>query len=151
MPLADTVHFPKGCLRLSVPGHWCPTTRADMFQEVKLSLSWCGRRRMNTGHMNMTSLGYIPVCWPEIDTRRFRCFCYMPSRASGISGFPEIIFHFLMWGEQKRERWREHTENNLWLNPERLGNLHWFWWAQLKRALSESWEGLPGQPWIFLK
>lgn len=43
MPLVDTISPPKGYLWLSVLGYWCPTTCADIFQEVKLSLSRSGR------------------------------------------------------------------------------------------------------------
>lgn len=63
MPLVDTVRPPKGCLGLSVLGHWSPTTCADVLQEVKLLLHDVEEERhMNTWHMDVASLGSFPVC-----------------------------------------------------------------------------------------
>lgn len=44
----------------------------------------------------------------------------MPSKASGISGFPENIFHFLMQGEQKEKVRRTHKKRSL-IKPRKVG------------------------------
>lgn len=122
MPLVDTIRPPKGCLWLSVLGHWCPTTCADVLQEVKLSLSGRGRGKTYERMAHERTWTRLPSSLFQrvglkLATKGSPCFCYVPS---GISGFPENIFHLLMQGEQKQEG-EENTQKRSLIKPRKFG------------------------------
>lgn len=85
----------------------------------------------------------------KLVTKESPCFCYVPSKASGISGFPENIFHFLMQGEQKWEG-EENTWKRSLIKPRK------FWGIcidsdGLNSGPELNWKDLARQPWIFLR
>lgn len=148
MPLVDTISPPKGYLWLSVLGYWCPTTCADISQEVKLSLSWSGRgeTRENMAHKLWLTFSWLhtnSLIWSWGGLFQKVAFAIVICFSKDWEFHDSLKMDFVFWYKvSRREKVKSTHKKDLRSNPERMGNLQWFLSAKLKRGLpNHSWEG----------